>query len=719
MHLSKRRIGLGLMTTTLLATSPVLAETIPSDLSSVDPQATSVSDVVVTASGSAVDIRNAPASVSVITREDIERQPVQNLGELLGRLPGVNGGIGSEGEMSKITIRGLPDNYTLVLVDGRRVGNSRDISYRPDLGRQDLNWISPDMIERIEVVRGPMSSLYGSDAMGGVINIITRKIAPTWRGSANTSYTWSEDSERGDAYQLGVNVAGPLTENLGLRLGATYARTNPDEVNISGANGTGGVVNKSLNGVLNWAPVENHNFSFEANYGVEEPLAPKLLVPNRNGVLTPQGAFGSETERTNFRASHGGEWSFGKTRLDVYRNAFENKAMGEEGGNGEFSEWIVDGLWNFEKNFIWQHKFAIGAQYRQEELTNTDTIGNIPIDFDGTVITGATLKGDTAAIFAEDQITLRENLLLTLGGVTGFAGMRINNNPDIDFPLVAVTAARPGAAPTEMEVQVTRVIEDSIAGLSGVRHIYSNVSDGVSSTTIEFELGTDTERATNDVRNAMSGVRASLPQDMQEPTVQRIDITGDALITYVVRSETMTPEQISWFIDNEMSRALLALGGVGEVNRSGGVDREIRVELDPEIFFLLFVPPLLFLDGWRIPKDELFRDASAVLGLALGLVFLTVLGMGLFIHWMIPAVPYAVAFALAAVVSPTDPIAVSAIAQKAPIPKRMMHILEGESLLNDASGLVCLRFAVAAALTGAFSLTSATLTFLWMAVSGV
>ncbi|MFN7110846.1 MAG: efflux RND transporter permease subunit [Brevundimonas sp.] len=173
-------------------------------------------------------------------------------------------------------------------------------------------------------------------------------------------------------------------------------------------------------------------------------------------------------------------------------------------------------------------------------------------------------------------------LLLTLGGVVGFMGMRINENPDIDFPLVSVTASRPGAAPAEMEVQVTRLIEDSIAGLSGVRHIYSSVTDGVSSTSIEFELGTDTERATNDVRNAMSGVRASLPQDMQEPTVQRVDITGDALITYVVRSPTMTPEQISWFIDNEMSRALLALGGVGEVNRSGGVDREMRVELDPQ-----------------------------------------------------------------------------------------------------------------------------------------
>ena len=173
-------------------------------------------------------------------------------------------------------------------------------------------------------------------------------------------------------------------------------------------------------------------------------------------------------------------------------------------------------------------------------------------------------------------------LLLTLGGVVGFMGMRINENPDIDFPLVSVTASRPGAAPAEMEVQVTRLIEDSIAGLSGVRHIYSSVTDGVSSTSIEFELGTDTERATNDVRNAMSGVRASLPQDMQEPTVQRVDITGDSLITYVVRSPTMTPEQISWFIDNEMSRALLALGGVGEVNRSGGVDREMRVELDPQ-----------------------------------------------------------------------------------------------------------------------------------------
>lgn len=150
-----------------------------------------------------------------------------------------------------------------------------------------------------------------------------------------------------------------------------------------------------------------------------------------------------------------------------------------------------------------------------------------------------------------------------------------------------------------------------------------------------------------------------------------------------------------------------------------GLVADWRVTLDPEIFFLLFLPPLLFLDGWRIPREDLFKDRATILELALGLVVFTVVGMGFLIHWMIPSMPLAVAFALAAVVSPTDPIAVSAIAQRTPIPKRMMHILEGESLLNDASGLVCLRFAVAAALTGTFSLGSAAFSFLWVSLGGI
>ncbi|MGB7480531.1 MAG: Na+/H+ antiporter [Burkholderiaceae bacterium] len=143
------------------------------------------------------------------------------------------------------------------------------------------------------------------------------------------------------------------------------------------------------------------------------------------------------------------------------------------------------------------------------------------------------------------------------------------------------------------------------------------------------------------------------------------------------------------------------------------------VTLNPEIFFLLFLPPLLFLDGWRIPKDGLFRDMSAILEMALGLVVFTVVGAGFLIHWLVPSMPLTVAFALAAIVSPTDPVAVSSIAARVPIPKRLMHVLEGESLLNDATGLVCFRFAVAAALTGGFSLASASLTFLWLALGGL
>lgn len=143
------------------------------------------------------------------------------------------------------------------------------------------------------------------------------------------------------------------------------------------------------------------------------------------------------------------------------------------------------------------------------------------------------------------------------------------------------------------------------------------------------------------------------------------------------------------------------------------------VDLKPDIFFLLFLPPLLFIDGWRIPKEALFRDRAIVLELALGLVVFTVVGLGFLIHWMIPAMPLPVAFALAAILSPTDPIAVSAIAGRAPIPKRLMHILEGESLLNDATGLTCMRIAVVAATTGVFSLGDAVANFAWLAIAGV
>jgi HAE1 family hydrophobic/amphiphilic exporter-1 len=173
-------------------------------------------------------------------------------------------------------------------------------------------------------------------------------------------------------------------------------------------------------------------------------------------------------------------------------------------------------------------------------------------------------------------------LLLIVAGIAGYLTLRINNTPDLDVPAILVTVAQPGAAPSEMETQVTRLIEDSVAGLGGVKHIRSTVNDGLSVTTVEFQLGTDTDRATNDVRNAVTGVRPDLPADVEEPVVERIDASGGQLVTYVVRAAGMSPEEISWFVDNDVAKALLAVPGVSRVERAGGVTREIRVRLDPD-----------------------------------------------------------------------------------------------------------------------------------------
>ena len=144
----------------------------------------------------------------------------------------------------------------------------------------------------------------------------------------------------------------------------------------------------------------------------------------------------------------------------------------------------------------------------------------------------------------------------------------------------------------------------------------------------------------------------------------------------------------------------------------------LHVALGPELFLFLFLPPLLFSDGWRIPKREFWRLKGPILTLAVGLVLFTVVGAGYFIHWLLPTIPLPVAFALAAVLSPTAAVAVSAIAQNR-LPAPLMHMLQGEALMNDATGLVTFKFALAAAITGVFSLANASVTFLLVACGGL
>lgn len=144
----------------------------------------------------------------------------------------------------------------------------------------------------------------------------------------------------------------------------------------------------------------------------------------------------------------------------------------------------------------------------------------------------------------------------------------------------------------------------------------------------------------------------------------------------------------------------------------------IKVPMNPELFFILFIAPLLFHDGRHASREELWKLRKPILLLALGLVFMTVFAIGSLIHWLIPSIPWPAAFALAAILSPTDVVAVSSISSRVKMPEQIMHVLEGEGLMNDASGLVAFKFAVAATVTGAFSITEASGSFFIISVGG-
>jgi len=171
-------------------------------------------------------------------------------------------------------------------------------------------------------------------------------------------------------------------------------------------------------------------------------------------------------------------------------------------------------------------------------------------------------------------------LVLTVAGLVAFFRLPINNMPSVVVPIVSVAISQPGASATEMETQVTRRVEGAIAGLQGVKHITSNISEGTSVSTIEFQLETDFDRAMNDTRDAISNIRDQLPRSILEPNVQRVEIDGGAILVFSVEAPDMRAEDLSWYIDDTLSRELLAIRGVASVQRSGGIDHEITVTLD-------------------------------------------------------------------------------------------------------------------------------------------
>lgn len=171
--------------------------------------------------------------------------------------------------------------------------------------------------------------------------------------------------------------------------------------------------------------------------------------------------------------------------------------------------------------------------------------------------------------------------LLMVLGIQSFQTMPITRFPNIDVPVVSVTVVQSGAAPAELETQITKEIEDAVAGITGVKNIVSTVTDGISTTTVEFRLEVPTDRAVQDTKDAIDQIRSDLPGDIEEPIVARIDVEGGAIQTFAVSSPAMDLEELSWFVEDTIKRALQGKPGIGRVDRYGGADREIRIELDP------------------------------------------------------------------------------------------------------------------------------------------
>jgi len=172
-------------------------------------------------------------------------------------------------------------------------------------------------------------------------------------------------------------------------------------------------------------------------------------------------------------------------------------------------------------------------------------------------------------------------ILLVLGWLS-FARLAVTHLPSADIPVISVTVAQFGAAPAELESQVTKIIEDGVSGVEGVRHITSQITDGLSVTTIQFAIETNTDRAINDIKDAITRVRANLPQNVNEPLIQRVDVIGLPIVTYAAISPGKTPEQLSYFVDDVVKREVQGVRGVAQVGRIGGVEREILVSLDPD-----------------------------------------------------------------------------------------------------------------------------------------
>jgi len=370
----------GLLAQLIAAAMPVMAE----DASEVKEKE---DQMVVTASSIEQNLKDAPASISVITREDLQKKPVQNLKDVLKDVPGVQ--ITNESDNRQgVSIRGLGSGYTLILVDGKRV-NSRNAVFRHN--DFDLSWIPAESIERIEVVRGPMSSLYGSDALGGVVNIITRKVGTKWHGTLSADTTVQEHRDRGDSGNGNFFASGPLVDDLlGVKVyGALGKREKDQASSASGSTGQPrieGYTSRNANVEFSLTPDEDQDITF--GYGMDrQDRDSDTLDKNR-------------IERENYSLGHNGRWGLANTELRFYGENIENKnAETITSKNNSLDGKVVVPLGDYNQ-FL-----TFGGEYRNDKLEDGVNMKN-----------GGSTQANQYALFLEDEWRMFENLALT-GGV--------------------------------------------------------------------------------------------------------------------------------------------------------------------------------------------------------------------------------------------------------------------------------------------------------------
>ncbi|RWR16180.1 TonB-dependent receptor [Sinirhodobacter populi] len=359
--------------------------------------------VVSTASSIATTVQDAPASITVIDQKMIEQQGGRDLRDVLRQVPGLNLTRGNDG-VSNVSFRGLPASRTLFLVDGKRISSRNTFArhYQGDFGNVPL-----DAIERIEVVRGPMSTLYGSDAMGGVINIITKKSTGVWSGSVTTDFGFGEKSTTGDNRQISGYVSGPLGNNVTLSAWAKvserdapdafkYTDTSGSEQSVYGSDGSRV---RTLGARLNWAPTDAIEWGLEATTSTENYLA-------------SEG--GHDTNRvTKDGLTLSNDWRLGNGTLSSYLRYETSGNKSWSTANNVWGEAIDYDTTTFETRYT-SHTTIAGRSF---EYTFGGLVAHDKLKDPSTNANGALIKGDvdTSALYAEGRYSVTDNLSLTGG----------------------------------------------------------------------------------------------------------------------------------------------------------------------------------------------------------------------------------------------------------------------------------------------------------------